>query len=44
MENKKSSTFNKHLFSAFSNVPSQLAKTFTVDRGKEFTGYNKMEK
>lgn len=44
MENRKSSTFNQHCFNAFSNVPKQLVKTFTVDRGKEFTGYNEMEK
>lgn len=44
MENRKSSTFNKHCFSAFSNVENQLVKTFTVDRGKEFAGYNEMEK
>lgn len=44
MENRKSSTFNQHCFSAFSNIPRQLVKTFTVDRGKEFAGYNEMEK
>ena len=44
MENRKSSTFNQHCFNAFSNIPSQLIKTFTVDRGKEFAGYNEMEK
>lgn len=44
MKNRKASTFNQHCFSAFSNVPSQLVKTFTVDRGKEFAGYNEMEK
>lgn len=44
MENRKSSTFNQHCFSVFSNVPSQLVKTFAADRGKEFSGYNEMEK
>lgn len=28
MENRKSSTFNKHCFSAFSNVPNQISKNF----------------
>ena len=43
MENRKSSTFNKHCFRAFSVIPYQLVKTFTVDRGKEFTDYNDIE-
>lgn len=33
MENRKSSTFNLHCFTAFKNIPSNLIKTFTVDRG-----------
>ncbi|MCA0540239.1 IS30 family transposase, partial [Clostridioides difficile] len=44
MENRKASTFNHHCFNAFSNIPGKWVKTFTVDRGKEFAGYNEMEK
>lgn len=44
MENRKSLTFNQHCFSAFSNVPGELVKTFAVDLGKEFAGYNEIEK
>lgn len=43
MENRKAETFNKHCFIAFNNVSSDLVETFTVDRGKEFAGYSKME-
>ena len=43
MENRKSLTFNKHCFRAFKEIPSDLIKTFTVDRGKEFAGYNDIE-
>lgn len=43
MENRKSSTFNLHCFTAFKNIPSNLIKTFTVDRGKEFAGYLDIE-
>ena len=44
MKNRKSTTFNLHCFNAFKSVSSELVKTFTVDRGKEFAGYNEMEK
>lgn len=43
MENRKSSTFNEHCFDAFKPIPSNLIKTFTVDRGKEFAGYSDIE-
>lgn len=43
MENRKYLTFNKHCFKAFKEIPSNLIKTFTVDRGKEFAGYNDIE-
>ena len=44
MENRKSTTFNFHCFKAFESISSKLVKTFTVDRGKEFAGYNEIEK
>ena len=44
MENRKSTTFNFHCFKAFEPISSNLVKTFTVDRGKEFAGYNEIEK
>ena len=44
MENRKSTTFNFHCFKAFEPISSKLVKTFTVDRGKEFAGYNEIEK
>ena len=44
MNNRKSTTFNLHCFKAFKSIPSKLIKTFTVDRGKEFAGYNEIEK
>lgn len=43
MENRKYLTFNKHCFIAFKEIPRNLIKTFTVDRGKEFAGYNDIE-
>lgn len=43
MENRKSSTFNFHCFNAFKDIPTNLIKTFTVDRGKEFAGYVDIE-
>ena len=43
MENRKSSTFNFHCFAAFKDIPINLIKTFTVDRGKEFAGYVDIE-
>lgn len=43
MNNRKSTTFNLHCFKAFESIPSKLIKTFTVDRGKEFAGYNEIE-
>ena len=44
MKNRKSTTFNFHCFKAFETISSNLVKTFTVDRGKEFAGYNEIEK
>ena len=44
MENRKSVTFNFHCFKVFEPISSKLVKTFTVDRGKEFAGYNEIEK
>ena len=44
MDNRKSSTFNLHCFKAFQLISKKLIKTFTVDRGKEFAGYNEIEK
>ncbi len=43
MENRKSSTFNFHCFTAFKDIPCDLIKTFTVDRGKEFARYVDIE-
>lgn len=43
MENRKSSIFNFHCFTAFKDIPTNLIKTFTVDRGKEFAGYVDIE-
>ena len=43
MENRKSSTFNFHCFTAFKDIPTNLIKTFKVDRGKEFAGYVDIE-
>ncbi|MCI6668746.1 IS30 family transposase [Romboutsia timonensis] len=44
MDNRKSATFNLHCFKAFESISNELIKTFTVDRGKEFAGYNEIEK
>lgn len=44
MNNRKSSTFNFHCFKALDLISNNLIKTFTVDRGKEFAGYNEIEK
>ena len=44
MDNRKSTTFNLHCFKAFEHISNKLIKTFTVDRGKEFAGYNEIEK
>ena len=43
MDNRKSATFNLHCFKAFESISNELIKTFTVDRGKEFAGYNEIE-
>ena len=43
MDNRKSATFNQHCFKAFEPISNELIKTFTVDRGKEFAGYNEIE-
>ena len=43
MDNRKSATFNLHCFKAFEPISNELIKTFTVDRGKEFAGYNEIE-
>ena len=43
MENRKSLTLNFHCFTAFKEIPTNLIKTFTVDRGKEFAGYVDIE-
>ena len=44
MDDRKSATFNSHCFEAFKFISNTLIKTFTVDRGKEFAGYNEIEK
>ena len=43
MDNRKSSTFNFRCFKAFETIQSNLIKTFTVDRYKEFAGYADIE-
>src|SRR5699024_10139728 len=43
MENRKSSTFNFHCFAVFKDIPINLIKTFTVDRGKEGAGHEDIE-
>ena len=44
MDNRKSATFYVHSFKGFESISNELIKTFTVDRGKEFDGYNEIEK
>ena len=44
MDNRKSATFNLHCFKVFESISNKLIKTFTVDRGKEFAGYNEIER
>ena len=44
IDNRKSTTFNLHYFKAFESISNKLIKTFTVDRDKEFAGYNEIEK
>ena len=44
MDDRKSATFNLHCFEVFESISNTLIKTFTVDRGKEFAGYNEIEK
>lgn len=43
MKNRKSSTFNTLCFKAFKYTPYHLVKTFTVNRGKNFSGYANIE-
>ena len=44
MDDRKSATFNLHCFKVFESISNKLIKTFTVDRGKEFAGYNEIER
>ena len=44
MDNRKSTTFNLLCFKVFEPISNKLIKTFAVDRGIEFTGYNEIEK
>ena len=44
IKNRKSETFNLHCFKAFEYISNKLIKIFTADRGKEFAGYNEIEK
>lgn len=44
MDNRKSTTFNLLCFKVFEPISNKLIKTFAVDRGKEFAGYNEIEK
>jgi IS30 family transposase len=41
--NKKANSFNEATISAFKNVPKEKALTLTLDNGKEFTGFKKVE-
>jgi transposase, IS30 family len=43
MPNRKSSTFNKYCKLALKPLGSNFIKTLTVDRGKEFAGYEDLE-
>ena len=44
MPDRKASTFNLYCKQALRHFPSQLVRTLTVDRGKEFAGYDELEK
>ncbi len=41
---KKESDVTSAIIEAMKNLPSELVKTITFDRGKEFAGYEKIEK
>ncbi len=43
MPNRKASTFNKYCKLALKPFDSNFIKTLTVDRGKEFAGYEDLE-
>lgn len=43
MPNRKSSTFNKYCKLALKQLGSNFIKNLTVDRGKEFAGYEDLE-
>jgi len=44
IDNKKAETMSDTIIDAMSSVPSHLVKTFTVDRGLEFTDWRRVEK
>ena len=43
MQNRKASTFNEHCIIALGKFGRNNLKSLTVDRGKEFAGYLKLE-
>jgi IS30 family transposase len=43
LDDKRAETFNHATISAFSVIPKVWCKTFTVDNGKEFSAFKKME-
>ncbi len=44
MDNRKLAIFNLCCLKVFESILNKLIKTFKVDRGKEFAGYNEIEK
>jgi len=44
INNKKASSFNEATISAFKNIPKEKLLTLTLDNGKEFTEFKKLEK
>lgn len=43
-ENKNMETVNQAIISSFQGLPQEFVRTITVDRGKEFYGYEDVEK
>ena len=43
MEDRKADTFNQATIESFRYIPSEIAKTFTSDNGKEFSKFKELE-
>jgi IS30 family transposase len=44
LDDKKADTFSEATITAFTTIPKAWCKTFTVDNGKEFAAFKKIER